>query len=192
MACREIVTCDNSSEYVIKHINSTEIPLYYSFPYPQEVIADTSLLVDALKKLNLKSYVEQAIVQQYNEIILYDAATLEERLLLAPQISIKLSPINKLPTIIYPRFTPLMEEKEVWNKSERDCMIALGARFNELHIPEKDYRDFLSSVSHFCDEYGLRADDILLNPSNIGWHPILGLRIIDYGLCDDRNEVIQV
>ena len=177
MACREIVTCDNSSEYVIKHINSTEIPLYYSFPYPQEVIADTSLLVDALKKLNLKSYVEQAIVQQYNEIILYDAATFEERLLLAPQISIKLSPINKLPTIIYPRFTPLMEEKEVWSKSERDCMIALGARFNELHIP---------------DEYGLRADDILLNPSNIGWHPILGLRIIDYGLCDDRNEVIQV
>ena len=52
-------------------------------------------------------------------------------------------------------------------------------------INYSQYKKFTNKVEDLCENFSLRADDILKNPSNVGYHPILGLRIIDYGLIDE-------
>ena len=61
----------------------------------------------------------------------------------------------------------------------------MGQRLQWFGISFNQYKNFAEKVSYLCEDFNLREDDIFLNPSNIGYHPVLGLRIIDYGLTND-------
>lgn len=186
MACRKINDRYANEGYIIKEINLDD------FPWRTEVIPnfpkDGNLndIYKIFEECNVNSITQQAIIQQYNELYIYNEATPEERAILAPQVKVVYSLFN-LPDIYYPKFYPLMEEKEVWSLNERDLSVKLGSRLQWRGINFDDYKKFVDGVVDLCEEFNLREDDILLNPSNIGYHPILGLRIIDYGLTNDNQ-----
>ena len=48
--------------------------------------------------------------------------------------------------------------------------------------------DFIEKVLQFCEDYDMNENDTLLNLNNLGWNPVFGARIIDYGLS---NEMIE-
>lgn len=186
MACRKINERYANEGYIIKEINLDDFPWRTNkIPeFPKD--GNYEVINRIFEECNVNSITQQAIIQQYNELYIYNEATPEERSILAPQVKVAYSLLN-LPDIYYPKFRPLMEEKEVWSLNERDLNIKFGSRLQWFGISFDDYKKFIDGVVDLCEEFNLREDDILLNPSNIGYHPVLGLRIIDYGLTNDNQ-----
>ena len=184
MACRQIDERWAKSGYIIKRVKWDDALLKASFPTCDELT--TSILQDIFKQTNLNKITQQAIIQQYNEIYIYNEADIEQRNILAPQVKVYYS-INNLPEIIYPKFEPIIHEEDVWKFNEEDLRITLGMRLQLVGISFKQYKQFTKKVADLCEDFNLREDDILLNPSNIGYHPVLGLRVIDYGLTQDLS-----
>jgi hypothetical protein len=58
----------------------------------------------------------------------------------------------------------------------------MGMRLQQLNISEEEVTDFLREIPIVCNYLNLNEEDIINNPSNIGYNPTFGLRIIDYGL----------
>lgn len=186
MACRKINDRYANEGYIIKEIDLSDF-----FRQTDKVLdfpknGNPEDIYKIFRELNINSITQQAIIQQYNELYIYNEATPEERELLAPQVKVVYSLLN-LPDIYYPKFHPLMDEKEVWSLSERDLSVVLGSRLQWFGINFNAYKKFVDGVVDLCEEFNLREDDIFLNPSNIGYHPVLGLRIIDYGLTNDNQ-----
>ena len=50
------------------------------------------------------------------------------------------------------------------------------------NIDEKECLEFYRNIPIICNYLNLEENDIIYNPSNIGYSPTFGLRIIDYGL----------
>lgn len=186
MSCRKINDRYAKEGYIIKEINLDGFPWWTNeIPkFPED--GNPATIHKIFKECNVNSITQQAIIQQYNELYIYNEASPIERAILAPQVKVVYSLLN-LPDIYYPKFYPLMKEKEVWSLNERDLNVKLGSRLQCFGIPFEDYKKFANNVANLCEEFDLREDDILLNPSNIGYHPILGLRIIDYGLTNDNQ-----
>lgn len=186
MACRKINDRYANEGYIIKEIDLSDFLRQTDkvLDFPKDGKPED--IYKIFRELNINSITQQAIIQQYNELYIYNEATLEERELLAPQVKVVYSLLN-LPDIYYPKFHPLMDEKEVWSLNERDLSVKLGARLQGFGINFNDYKKFVDGVVDLCEEFNLREDDIFLNPSNIGYHPVLGLRIIDYGLTNDNQ-----
>lgn len=179
MGCRVI---DDYSEYIAKYIPYFSVPEGIHFP-----IADyaTNEGLEALfNNIEGQQIVKQAIIQQYNELILYHIVNIRQRSLLAPQCMITYDKFVNLPTIYYPKFRPLIDEDTVWKTSADDLPILLGTQIEKMGISFETYQKFIHEVVDLCEYYDLREDDFLLNPSNIGYHPLLGLRLIDYGLTN--------
>lgn len=185
MACRKINKRYADEGYVIKEIewdnsftNKSNLKFpYYNHPYQEE-------LNKIFDEINLNKIARQAITQQYNEIYIYNEANAKEKNILAPQVKIYPSYFN-LPSIMYPKFYPLIKEEEVWNLNEDDMFVCLGTKLQWFGISYTQYKDFINRVKDLCENFSLCADDILKNPSNIGYHTVLGLRIIDYGLLEN-------
>ena len=190
MACRRINERYAKEGYIIKEVNldgllwqENKIP-----NFPKD--GDPVIIKKIFDECNINTITQQAIIQQYNELYIYSEATSEERAILAPQVKIVYSLLD-IPDIYYPKFYPIMEEKEVWSLNERDLSVRLGTRLQWFGISFFDYKKFVDGVVNLCEEFNLREDDILLNPSNIGYHPVLGLRIIDYGLTNENNYILS-
>jgi hypothetical protein len=190
MACRRINERYANEGYIIKEIDLSDFLRQTGkvLDFPKN--GNPEDIYKIFRELNMNSITQQAIMQQYNELYIYNEATPEERELLAPQVKVDYSLLN-LPDIYYPKFYPLMEEKEVWSLNERDLSVKLGSRLQQRGITFDGYKKFVDGVVNLCEEFDLREDDILLNPSNIGYHPVLGLRIIDYGLTNDNNLLLD-
>ena len=187
MACRQINNRYASEGYIIKEINLDGLPWRTEVipKFPKD--GNPNDIYKIFEECNINSITQQAIIQQYNELYIYNEATSEEREILAPQVKVVYSLFN-LPDIYYPKFYPLMDEKEVWSLNERDLSVKLGSRLQSFGVSFFDYKKFVDGVVDLCEEFNLREDDILLNPSNIGYHPVLGLRVIDYGLTEDMRR----
>ena len=190
MACRKINDRYANEGYIIKEIDLSDFLRQTDkvLDFPKN--GNPEDIYKIFRELNMNSITQQAIVQQYNELYIYNEATSEERKLLAPQVKVDYSLLN-LPDIYYPKFHPLMDEKEVWSLNERDLSVKLGSRLQSFGVSFFDYKKFVDGVVDLCEEFNLREDDIFLNPSNIGYHPVLGLRIIDYGLTNDNNLLLD-
>ena len=186
MACRII---DDYSEYISKYIPYFGIYDELIFPNPDSITNE--ILTGLLNQIEGQNHVKQAIVQQYNEILLFNNVSIEERNILAPQCAVICDHYHNLPTIFYPKFKPLIDEKTVWKTSQEDLPVLLGTQLQKNGISFFDYKDFIDKVVNLCSIYNLREDDILLNPSNIGYHNLFGLRIIDYGLTVD-NQLLDL
>ena len=184
MACRQINTKYADEGYIIKEVNLEELckseKVIPQFPND----GNPEVLQKLFEELNVSRITQQAIIQQYNELYVFGEATPEEREILAPQVKVVHSLFN-IPDIYYPKFYPLLNEEEVWSLSEKDLGIRIGQRLQWFGISFNQYKNFAEKVSYLCEDFNLREDDIFLNPSNIGYHPVLGLRIIDYGLTND-------
>ena len=186
MACRQINTKYADEGYIIKEVNLEELckseKVIPQFPND----GNPEVLQKLFEKFNVSRITQQAIIQQYNELYIFGEATPEEREILAPQVKVVHSLFN-IPDIYYPKFYPLLNEDEVWSLSEKDLGIRIGQRLQWFGISFNQYKNFVEKVSYLCEEFDLREDDILLNPSNLGYHPVLGLRIIDYGLTNSNQ-----
>ena len=185
MSCRKI-------SKIVEHIDlvkkSVEIPKEFDaimFPDIDVVQYDSSSLDAAFRIFpNLPYAVKQAIIQQYNEIFIYWDARGDRRKILAPQVTVSFDKHN-LPIIWYPYFEPLVNEDKVWSNRNHICMMYVGARAKELGISIEEMRDFYAKVDDLCEYYDLVEDDIIKNPSNIGYSSLFGIRLIDYGLAED-------
>ena len=182
MACR--VVCDEGNNFIRKIIPFDAVVDDFLWPSISSLIEEPSILDKIFLQCNCNNRIKQAIYQQYNEILLYETIDCEDKKVLAPQCDISYTSKNNLPIIIYPRFAPIFDADEVWKHKEEELMFLTGMRCCKLGLSEEDLISFLKRTQNLCSNYNLREDDILKNPSNIGYHPILGLRIIDYGLTD--------
>lgn len=186
MACREIDNRYAAEGYIIKEIKwDDSFKGIDDFPDYEDILSGD--LNTIFNKFNISKIARQAIMQQYNEIYIYNEASIKQRELLAPQMKILPSWYN-LPRILYPKFYPLIPEDTVWKLNEYDLKVYLGQRLQWYGITFSEYKKFTNQVKDLCEDFCLREDDILLNPSNIGYHPVLGLRIIDYGLLEEDYE----
>lgn len=184
MACRIIEQVgDDFIRKIIPFDSNTDSIVW---PSITSLIMNPSILDDNFTKCNCNNRIKQAIYQQYNEILLYETIACEDKKILAPQCDIYYTNVNNLPIIIYPRFTPLFSDEEVWKYNDEEILCLLGLRCGKLGISEQNLSLFLKQVQDLCSDYNLREDDILKNPSNIGYHLVFGLRIIDYGLANSN------
>ena len=182
MACREIDYKNDHLGFIIKDIKWDDAFLHASFPNYEDVT--TEKLNHIFNEFNIGKISQQAILQQYHEILIYNESNIYQKNILAPQVKVQYSLAN-LPRITYPKFTPIMEEEKVWSLNEQDLNIYFGMRLRWFGINFKEYQDFIKQVHDLCEDFDLREDDILTNPSNLGYHSVLGLRIIDYGLVNN-------
>ena len=172
-----------ATKYVPWHDDYLKINV---FPHPTSVNTDGG--AELLRKISVlpPSY-QQAILQQYNEILLWKQVDLVDQKIIAPIVDIKTNEPHCPPTIVFPIFTPLMKREEVWKYNERELNM-LGGMFAEKHyISDSDLMGCYDDAIEFCETYDLLSDDILCNPSNIGYHASLGLRLIDYGLSKNNQ-----
>ena len=58
----------------------------------------------------------------------------------------------------------------------------------KIGMTEDEIGIFIERILQFCDDYDMNENDTLLNLNNLGWNPVFGARIIDYGLS---NEMID-
>jgi hypothetical protein len=185
MATRQIkyYACGLAAKYVPWHDDYLKINV---FPHPTSVNTDGG--AELLRKISVlpPSY-QQAILQQYNEILLWKQVDLVDQKIIAPIVDIKTNEPHCPPTIVLPIFTPLMKRDEVWKYNERELNMLVGMFAAKHHISDSDLIGFYGDVIAFCETYDLQSDDILRNPSNIGYHASLGLRLIDYGLSKNNK-----
>lgn len=175
------------SDYIIKRI-----PYTFSGTWPpfEEVLNYPEKLEEIMDKFNCNKMLRGAIYQQYNELLIYNMVTDKEKQLLAPQLLIIYDHYGSIPDIKYPRFESFATDTEVWNYDDDKSLILLGYKAREYGV--KNVMEFYNSVRSMCYKYGLNADDILKNPSNIGYNEKYGMRVIDYGLAEDLTGLINI
>ena len=182
MSSRVVCSYDDVGLYIIK-----KIPFYSSIEGMKFPSLDECFDNDGNLNLNFKQITEleaiSAVEQQYNEWWNWFFICDEFRNLLAPIVQTTYDYRN-LPILMFPRFSPLMDEEEVDKYSDEEILIRLGMKIKEHGIKEEECFNFLNQIYSLCDYLNLNKADIINNPSNIGYNPIFGLRIIDYGLLN--------
>lgn len=182
------MSCRNISEPVVSLSTRIKSIDYEGEPFPSfdRIKYQHRRITDWLNSHQVQPDTRQAIIQQYNEIFIYEVLDMKARQLVAPQINITFDKYN-LPIIEYINCPSLMTQDEVYNYNENELYTLLGFRAKEAEVTEKSLINFLRNVNDFCSEYELNTEDILNNPSNIGYNPWLGLRVIDFGLMNDGD-----
>ena len=87
-----------------------------------------------------------------------------------------------LPILCFPRFTPILDESLVFSYNDTERLLIAGKRLEYFHIKDESVIYFYRELPKVIDYLSLAETDIIMNPSNIGYNPTFGLRIIDYGL----------
>lgn len=128
-----------------------------------------------------------SIYQTLAEKELWDDCSWWERGILAPVVHFFYD-INNRPVLVYPRFEPLATEEEIFRFEEEEVVTELNYRLSQRGMTEDEIGIFIEKILQFCDDYDMNENDTLLNLNNLGWNPIFGARIIDYGLS---NEMID-
>lgn len=122
-----------------------------------------------------------AVAQSYNEIKVWEDATWEERKYLAPLLGVRYD-YNNAPILAFPKFEPLCSEREANRFEESEIIEEFHKRLGVKGLEDYQIGKIIEGFYQVCHEHCLNADDVIENLSNIGWHPVLGCRIIDYGL----------
>ena len=178
MGSRIILPYGESGEYIqkiIPHDCSSVSGL--NLPSFDEYLDTHFLDLQSIDKPEIKT----AIEQQYNEWFTWFNATEDARRLLAPIVGTDWSE-DSIPILYFPRFTPLLDEGRVYSLNNNENLIIMGMRLQRFGIEEDDVTDFFREIPLVCAYLNLNEEDIINNPSNIGYNPTFGLRIIDYGL----------
>jgi hypothetical protein len=176
MGSRVILPYGESGEYIQKIIphNST---VNIELPSFDEYLDTCSLNLEGISQPELRT----AIEQQYNEWFTWYTATEDTRRLLAPIVGTGWSE-DYFPILYFPRFMPLLNDDLVHSLNNNENLIIMGMRLQPLNVSEEEVTDFLREIPIVCNYLNLNEEDIINNPSNIGYNLTFGLRIIDYGL----------
>lgn len=167
---------------------------YGSSDFIQKTI-DIERKIPIIQSLNDLSYYEKeftrreylSLYQTLAEKELWDDCSWEERGILAPVVHFFYD-LNNRPVLIYPRFEPLATEEEAFRFEEEEVGMELNYRLSQKGMTDNEIGDFIEKVLQFCEDYDMNENDTLLNLNNLGWNPVFGARIIDYGLS---NEMIN-
>lgn len=128
-----------------------------------------------------------ALYQTLNEIEIWDCATWEERSILAPIVGVSYNH-NNVPVVTFPRFTPLCSEEDAMFLEEDEAIVMLQEKLNMFGYNDEQIGFFIEQITNFCIDYNVSEEDILRNLNNVGYHPVFGVRIIDYGLSGKEVE----
>ena len=128
-----------------------------------------------------------SLYQSFAEVELWNDCSWRERGILAPIVHFFYD-INNRPVLVYPRFEPLASEDETFRFEEEEVVMELNYRLSQKGMTDEEIGDFIEKILRFCDEYDMNESDTLLNLNNLGWNPVFGARVIDYGLS---NEMIE-
>ena len=176
MGSRMILPYLNSDEYIQKIVPSDSVFISVKLPtFDEYEIRPVLDLPD-----DIKPEVRMAIEQQYNEWYSWFTSPEDIRKCLAPIVGTGWDIFSNTPILYFPKFNPILDEHTVSVHNNKENLILMGAQINQLHIT--DFIDFFRTIPEICNYLNLNEDDIINNPSNIGYHPVFGLRIIDYGL----------
>lgn len=156
---------------------------------------DIERKIPIIQSLNDLSYYEKeftrreylSLYQTLAEKELWDDCSWEERGILAPIVHFFYD-LNNRPVLVYPRFEPLATEEETFRFEEEEVGMELNYRLSQKGMTDSEIGDFIEKVLQFCEDYDLNENDTLLNLNNLGWNPVFGARVIDYGLS---NEMIE-
>ena len=177
MGSRIVLPYGESGEYIQKLIPYNASLNSINLPSFDEYMDTRYLDLQNITKPDIRT----AIEQQYNEWFTWYNATEDTRNLLAPIVGTGWSEDN-IPILYFPRFTPLLDEGKVYSLNSTENLIIMGMRLQRFNISETEVTDFLREIPIVCNYLELNEEDIINNPSNIGYNPTFGLRIIDYGL----------
>ena len=186
MGSRIILPYGETGEYIQKAIPKDELLQNFKFPSLDAYMNDKSTLEEPIfidEEQEFVLPVWSAIEQQYNEWYNWYSAPEEIRNFLAPIVGSSYNEYH-LPVLYFPRFMPIMDEIMVDSLIENDALIIAGMRMERFNIKEIDVIHFFQDLRKVCDYLELNEEDIYNNPSNIGYNPTFGLRIIDYGLSN--------
>lgn len=128
-----------------------------------------------------------SIYQSLAEAEVWNDASWEERKILSPLVDFYYDH-NNCPVLIYPRFEPLASESESFRFEDEEVVNELSWRLAQRGMTDDEIGTFIERVLQFCDDYDMNENDTLLNLNNLGWNPVFGARVIDYGLS---NEMID-
>ena len=175
MSIRKVKPYGNS-DFIQKTIDiERTIPLIY----------DLQDLSDHEKEFTQKEYL--SLYQSFAEVELWDDCSWEDRSILAPLVNFFYDNNNR-PVLVYPRFEPLASEEDTFRFEEEEVVNQLRIRLSLKGVSDHDIGIFIDKVVQFCEDYDMNQDDTLLNLNNLGWNPVFGARVIDYGLS---NEMIE-
>ena len=138
---------------------------------------------------NAPELCKSAVIQQYNEYIIYNE--LKENKVLAPIIFTS-SDERGIPILGFPKFRPIVENDEFYKYTDEENFVLLGMFAEKYGLNFSNVRDFIDLVQEVCIYIGIREDDILYNLSNVGYNPDYGLRVIDYGLVSGTENFVLV
>lgn len=124
-----------------------------------------------------------AIAQSFNEIEVWENASWKERQLLAPIVDMRYD-FNNAPILILPKFEPLCGETEANYYEESEVIEEFHRRLALKGLEDYQIGKTIEGFYKICENYNLNPADVVENLSNIGWHPLFGCRIIDYGLSN--------
>ena len=162
-----------TNEFIQKIIPDDEILQNKVLPTLDEFITEP----ECLSKFEAPLY--NLIYQQYWEYFNWYNADEHMRQFLAPIVhTFK----ERTPVLCFPKFLPLVDEKEVYEYNEVENLIASGITMGKTNLETKECIEFYRYIPSICNYLNLEEGDIIYNPSNIGYNPTFGLRIIDYGL----------
>lgn len=176
MACR---TIEEVGDGLVRKIVTIEREIEY--PSLNDFLNDPIVLDECKRQYKLNNHEYNMLLQQYNEYYIWNSASSAQKQFLAPIVGMEeVSP----PILYYPKFTPLADNDEVWHLNDDESLVLLGARTALYNIPFSDVKNLLEMAHDLEDEFDLVKEDIIYNPSNIGYSDDYGLRIIDYGLVN--------
>ena len=178
MGSRIVLPYGPTNEYIQKCIPRDISLEGIEFPSLDEYMDTCTLNLEKITKSELRT----AIEQQYGEWFSWFTATDEHRALLAPIVGTGYDEYY-LPILYFPKFIPIIDESLIYQYNNTENLIMMGVRLGKLNITEEQVLNFIREIPILCDYLDLNEEDILNNPSNIGYNPTFGLRIIDYGLA---------
>lgn len=184
MSGRIVRAYSNSDIYIYKQIPHYSSLEGINFPSLDEYMETEELNLEKISDTAIKSAIEQQYSEWYNWFIAPD----DMRHLLAPIVGTDYDKKTTLPILIFPKFIPLMEEDCIYKFNQIENLIITGMNIQNYQIPKNDVINFLRELPALCDYLELNEEDIINNPSNLGFNSIFGLRIIDYGLKRGKND----
>lgn len=179
MGSRIVLPFGSSGEYIEKRIPDDDDVKQWNFPTLDEYYVDSDSVYKHAGKNN--SIIWNAIEQQYNEWSAWVNSPETIKCFLAPIVH-TYTDKNGLPVLCFPYFIPILDETQIFKYNDTEALLIAGKHLEQLHISNDDILKFYRELPTVIDFLNLVTADILNNPSNIGYNPIFGLRIIDYGL----------
>ena len=174
-----------SDNFIEKHIPEDEYLNQWNFPSLDEFYNKGINSIYNHKGKN-NSIAWSAVEQQYTEWSNWFNSPEYIRSYLAPIVATYLDK-RGLPVLCYPTFTPLLNEELVYKYNDTEALLFAGKQLQILNVSDENILNFFRNILKVINYLDLVEEDILNNPSNIGYNSTFGLRIIDYGMCASVN-----